>query len=246
MWAGLLQHMKTNGLKYSTLRETVIGGSACPGAMIEAFEPDYGVAVVHAWGMTEPSPLGSMCRLNCHHASLAPAQQLAVKVKQGRPVFGIGMKIIDANGQPLPHDGAAYGERMVRGPWAIERYFKDSQSVLQDGWFATGEVATIEAAGYIQITDRSKDVIKSSDEWIRWIDLENITMAHAAVLEADIIGVAHPKSTNALCSSSCDAPATRSRANSCSPTTREKSPGGGFPTMRFLYLNSHIPQRASY
>ncbi|MBI3716726.1 MAG: fatty-acid--CoA ligase [Betaproteobacteria bacterium] len=193
VWMGLLQYVKSNGLKFSSFRETVIGGSACPPAMIASFENDYGVNVVHAWGMSELSPLGSMCRLREKHLQLTQAQQMAVKSKQGAAIFGVEMKIVDAEGKALPHDGKAFGDLMVRGPWVVERYFGEDQSALVDGWFATGDVSTIDADGYMQITDRSKDVIKSGGEWISSIDLECVAMAHPAVAEAAVIGVAHPK-----------------------------------------------------
>ena len=193
VWMGLLNYVKSNRLKFSTFRETVIGGSACPPAMIESFERDYGVTVVHAWGMSEMSPLGTMCRLKAKHLRLTAADQFALKVKQGRPIFGVELKIVDGDGKALPHDGKAFGDLMVRGPWILERYFREEKSALQDGWFGTGDVATIDADGFMQITDRSKDVIKSGGEWISSIDLENIAVAHPAVMEAGVIGVAHPK-----------------------------------------------------
>jgi 3-(methylthio)propionyl---CoA ligase len=193
VWMGLLNYVKSNNLKFSTFKETVIGGSACPPAMIESFERDFGVTVVHAWGMSEMSPLGTMCRLKAKHQKLAPAEQFALKVKQGRPVFGVELKIVDGDGNALPHDGKAFGDLMVRGPWILDQYFKEEKSALRDGWFATGDVATIDPDGYMQITDRSKDVIKSGGEWISSIDLENIAVAHPAVMEAGVIGVAHPK-----------------------------------------------------
>ena len=193
VWLGLLTHVKSNHLTFSTLKETVIGGSACPPAMIESFERDYGVRVVHAWGMTEMSPIGTVCRLMAKHSALSPAEQFKVQVKQGRVVFGVEMKIIDGDGRELPRDGKAFGDLMVRGPWIMERYFKEEHSALKDGWFPTGDVATIDADGYMQITDRSKDVIKSGGEWISSIDLENIAVAHPAVQEAGVIGIAHPK-----------------------------------------------------
>ena len=193
VWMGLLNHVKSNGLKFSTFRETIIGGSACPPAMIESFERDYGVTVVHAWGMSEMSPLGTMCRLKGKHLKLSAAEQFAIKVKQGRPIFGVELEILDGDGKVLPHDGKAFGDLMVRGPWILGHYFKEENTALQDGWFATGDVATIDADGFMQITDRSKDVIKSGGEWISSIDLENIAVAHPAVMEAGVIGVAHPK-----------------------------------------------------
>ena len=193
VWLGLLTHVKANNLKFSTLKETVIGGSACAPAMIESFERDYGVRVVHAWGMTEMSPLGTVCRLLAKHLTLSTAEQFKIQGKQGRPVFGVEMKIIDGDGNALPRDGKAFGDLMVRGPWIVERYFKEEHTALRDGWFPTGDVATIDPDGYMQITDRSKDVIKSGGEWISSIDLENIAVAHPAVQEAGVIGIAHPK-----------------------------------------------------
>jgi fatty-acyl-CoA synthase len=193
VWMGLLNHVKSHDLKFRTFRETIIGGSACPPAMIESFERDYGVTVVHAWGMTEMSPLGTMCRLKGKHLKLSAAEQFAIKVKQGRPIFGVELEILDGDGKSLPHDGKAFGNLMVRGPWILEHYFRETETALQDGWFATGDVATIDADGFMQITDRSKDVIKSGGEWISSIDLENVAVAHPAVLEAGVIGIAHPK-----------------------------------------------------
>ncbi|HEX4857803.1 MAG TPA: 3-(methylthio)propionyl-CoA ligase [Usitatibacteraceae bacterium] len=193
VWLGLLNHVKANGLKFGSLRETVIGGSACPPAMIRSFEEDFGVQVIHAWGMTELSPLGSMCRLKAKHADLDREAKLAVKAKQGRPIFGVEMKIIDAQGRRLPHDGVTFGDLLVRGPWIVEHYFKEQNTALVDGWFPTGDVATIDADGYMQITDRSKDVIKSGGEWISSIDLENIAVSHSSVAEAGVVAVPHPK-----------------------------------------------------
>ena len=193
VWMGLLNHVKSNQLKFTTFRETIIGGSACPPAMLETFERDYGVNVVHAWGMTEMSPLGTMCRLKAKHLKLPAADQFAMKVKQGRPIFGVELEIFDGDDKPLPHDGKAFGNLMVRGPWILEHYFREEKTALQNGWFATGDVATIDADGFLQITDRSKDVIKSGGEWISSIDIENIAVAHPAVLEVGVIGIAHPK-----------------------------------------------------
>jgi len=193
VWMGLLNYVKSNGLGFRTFKETVIGGSACPPAMIESFERDYGVNVVHAWGMSEMSPLGTMCRLKGKHLKLSAAEQFALKTKQGRPIFGVELKIVDGEGQALPHDGRAFGDLMVRGPWVVEHYFREEETALRDGWFPTGDVANIDVDGFMQITDRSKDVIKSGGEWISSIDLENIAVAHPAVMEAAVIGVAHPK-----------------------------------------------------
>lgn len=194
VWQMLLAHMGANGLRLPALKRTVIGGSACPPAMITAFREQYGVEVLHAWGMTELSPLGTLCTLKNKHLALPEEEQMKIRLKQGRAIFGIDMKIVDADGRELPWDGVTQGELMVRGPWVIREYYRsDKPSPLVDGWFPTGDVATIDADGYMQITDRSKDVIKSGGEWISSIDVENIAMAHPAILMAACIGVKHPK-----------------------------------------------------
>ncbi len=194
VWQGLLNHVQANKLAFSTVRRTVIGGSACPPAMVRTFEEDYNVHVIHAWGMTELSPLGTVCAFKGKHMGQTPEQRQAVQAKQGRAVFGVDMKIIDPEGKELPHDGQHAGDLLVRGHWVVSRYFKEEgEGHLQDGWFPTGDVAKIDADGYMQITDRSKDVIKSGGEWIGSIDLENIAMAHPAVAMAACIAAFHPK-----------------------------------------------------
>jgi len=194
VWQMLLGHMKPTGLKFGKLNRTVIGGSACPPAMITAFREDYGVDVLHAWGMTELSPLGTLCTLKNKHLTLPEDAQMKLRMKQGRCIFGIDMKIVDAEGQELPHDGKAAGDLLVKGPWVIGSYFKqEGGNPLVDGWFPTGDVATIDADGFMQITDRSKDVIKSGGEWISSIDVENVAMAHPAVAMAACVGIFHPK-----------------------------------------------------
>ncbi len=193
IWMGLLAHVETHGVKFSSLKETAIGGAACPPVIIDKFDRVYGVNVVHAWGMTELSPIGTVCRLKAKHAALTYEEKFAVRVKQGRALFGIEMKIVDDAGKSLAHDGKAFGDLLVRGPWVVDTYYGEPTSALVDGWFPTGDVATIDADGYMQITDRSKDVIKSGGEWISSIELENIAMAHPAVAEAAVIGVVHPK-----------------------------------------------------
>lgn len=193
IWQGLLNHVQTNNLKFSSFKTTVIGGSACPPSMLRTFEDDYNVEVVHAWGMTELSPIGTVCRLKRKHLDLPIEDRQKILEKQGRAVFGIDMRIVDADGQPQPWNGIASGDLEVRGHWVIDSYFNIEQSPLHEGWFPTGDVATIDADGYMQIVDRSKDVIKSGGEWISSIDLENVLMAHPAVQQAAAIAAHHPK-----------------------------------------------------
>ncbi len=199
IWQMLLGHIQPDGLRFSTLKRTVIGGSACPPAMITAFNDIYGVEVLHAWGMTEMSPLGTLCTLKNKHLTLSKEEQMKIRLKQGRCIFGVDMKIVGDNGEELPHDGKTYGDLYVRGPWVVDDYYKPegSNPLVKDargrGWFPTGDVATIDADGYMQITDRSKDVIKSGGEWISSIDIENIAMAHPAIAMAACIGMKHPK-----------------------------------------------------
>jgi fatty-acyl-CoA synthase len=199
VWQGLLAHTEANHLRFATMKRTVIGGSACPPSMLRLFQEKYGVQVLHAWGMTEMSPLGTVCTLKQKHRHLADEQRLALQYKQGRVIYGVDMKIVDANGQDLPWDGQAFGDLLVRGPWVLQRYFKDAGSspLRSDGdgraWFPTGDVATIDADGYMQITDRSKDVIKSGGEWISSIEIENVAVSHPAVAMAACIAVPHPK-----------------------------------------------------
>ncbi|MBS7807345.1 3-(methylthio)propionyl-CoA ligase [Variovorax sp. PCZ-1] len=194
VWQMMLGHMKPAGLKFSTLKRTVIGGSACPPAMIHAFQEDYGVEVLHAWGMTEMSPLGTLNTLKNKQLSLPADEQMKIRLKQGRAIYGVDMKIVDADGKELPWDGKTYGDLLVKGPWIVKEYFKgEGGDPLKDGWFPTGDVATIDANGFMQITDRSKDVIKSGGEWISSIDVENIAMAHPAIAMAACVGMPHPK-----------------------------------------------------
>ncbi|WP_347486239.1 3-(methylthio)propionyl-CoA ligase [Vandammella animalimorsus] len=199
VWQMLLGHMLPNQLKFSTLTRTIIGGSACPPAMIETFEKQLDVQVLHAWGMTEMSPLGTLGKLKNKHLQLPQEEQFKVLQKQGRAVFGVDMKIVNEKGEELPWDGKTYGDLLVRGPWILSKYYKleGNDPLIYDergqGWFPTGDVATIDADGFMQITDRSKDVIKSGGEWISSIDIENIAMAHPAVAMAASIGMPHPK-----------------------------------------------------
>ena len=194
VWLGLLGYMRQNDLKFSTLERAIVGGSAAPPAMIREFDEGYGVHCQHAWGMTEMSPLGTLCTLKGNQLALPPEEQFALLCKQGRVIYGVEMAIVDGDGKRLPHDGKAFGDLMVRGPWITSGYFKDEGgSPLRDGWFPTGDVATIDPDGFMQITDRSKDVVKSGGEWISTIELENIAVAHPAIAEAAVIGVRHPK-----------------------------------------------------
>ncbi|MDP3422153.1 MAG: 3-(methylthio)propionyl-CoA ligase [Burkholderiaceae bacterium] len=194
VWQMLLGHMQAGGLRFGTMTRTVIGGSACPPAMLRTFHDTYGVEVLHAWGMTEMSPLGTVCTLKNKQLAFDEDGRMKVRLKQGRVVYGVDMKIVSPDGVELPWDGKTYGDLLVRGPWIIDQYFKaEGSSPLVDGWFPTGDVATIDAEGFMQITDRSKDVIKSGGEWISSIDVENIAMAHPAVAMAACIGMPHPK-----------------------------------------------------
>jgi 3-(methylthio)propionyl---CoA ligase len=194
VWQMLLSHVQSGAHSFSTLKRTVIGGAACPPPMLRAFEQQHDVRVLHGWGMTEMSPIGTVCSLKKRHDGLSADERLRVLEKQGRAVYGVEMKIIADDGCELPWDGRSAGELMVRGPWIVRDYFKsEGGDPLVDGWFPTGDVATIDADGYLQITDRSKDVIKSGGEWISSIEIENIAMAHPAVGMAACIGIKHPK-----------------------------------------------------
>jgi acyl-CoA synthetase (AMP-forming)/AMP-acid ligase II len=195
VWLGLLNYMREAGVKFSTLNRTVIGGSACPPAMLRSFEDDYGVQVIHAWGMTEMSPLGTLSRLTWEQSQRPLAEQRKSLEKQGHAIYGVDMKIVGEDGRELPWDGVAFGDLHVRGPWVIDRYFHKDESPLVDGWFPTGDVATIDPDSFLHITDRSKDVIKSGGEWISSIDVENVAIAHPAVAEAACIACAHPRWT---------------------------------------------------
>ena len=194
VWLMLLQHLESQRRQAAALEAVVIGGSACPRAMTKAFQDDYGVEVCHAWGMTEMSPLGTLGSMKPEYAGSTGEEQLDVQAKQGHPPFGVEMKITDDAGNALPRDGKTFGRLKVRGPAVARAYFKDDGEILDaDGFFDTGDVATIDRHGYMQITDRAKDVIKSGGEWISSIDLENLAVGHPKVAEAAVIGVKHPK-----------------------------------------------------
>ena len=195
VWQMLLSHMDANSLSLSTMKRTVIGGSACPPAMLDAFRDMHGVTVNHAWGMTEMSPIGTYGTLKGKHRDADWPTQRAILLKQGRAVFGVDMKIVDPEGNELPRDGKVSGDLLVRGSWIVSEYFKGEGGTIvdKDGYFATGDVGTIDPDGFLQITDRSKDVIKSGGEWISSIDVENIAMAHPAVMMSACIGIRHAK-----------------------------------------------------
>jgi len=194
IWLNMLQYLDATGRDLGPLERVVIGGAAVPRSIIERFERDFGVSVIHAWGMTETSPLGSICTLCPVAAKSDPETLLDYKAKQGRAPFGVEMIVTDNEGRPLPRDGATSGHLKVRGAWVIDRYFGSEASALdEDGWFDTGDIATIDPLGYMQITDRAKDVVKSGGEWISSIDLENAAVGCVGVSEAAVIGVPHPK-----------------------------------------------------
>ena len=194
VWLALLAHLEASGGKLEHLRRVVIGGAACPRSIVKAFQETYGVEVVHAWGMTEMSPLGTVCTLKPEYAALAGEARIDLQTKQGQAPFTVEMKITDDLGAALPRDGTTSGRLKVRGPAVARAYFKESGSALDaEGFFDTGDIATIDPHGYMQITDRAKDVIKSGGEWISSIAIENLAVGHPKVAEAAVIGVRHPK-----------------------------------------------------
>ncbi|CAB3732950.1 3-methylmercaptopropionyl-CoA ligase [Paraburkholderia sediminicola] len=194
VWQGLLAHVDTTMGSFSSMRRTIIGGAPCPTAMTATFQARHRVDVLHAWGMTELSPVGTVCSFKAHQVSLPMEERYALQAKQGRSVFGIDMKIVDMDGKELPWDGIATGDLFVRGHWATRDYFgNDDTPPLRNGWFPTGDVARIDPDGFMQITDRSKDVIKSGGEWISSTEIENIAYLHPEVTTAVCIAARHPK-----------------------------------------------------
>ena len=195
VWLGLLQHIQAAGKRLDSLERTVVGGSACPVSMMDTFREDYGVETLHAWGMTEMSPLGTLNSPPRGFDDLPDDKKSELRAKQGRPCFGVEMKIVDDDNTELPWDGTAFGSLKVRGPWVCSGYYKmdGSKSHDDDGWFDTGDVATMDEYATMQITDRAKDVIKSGGEWISSIEVENVAQAHPDVTEAAVIGMPHPK-----------------------------------------------------
>jgi acyl-CoA synthetase (AMP-forming)/AMP-acid ligase II len=197
VWLALLKHLEDNALTLSTLKRTLIGGSAVPLAMIQTFEEKYGVEVIQGWGMTEMSPVGTLSTLKPRIAALPLDERYRYKAKQGRPIYTVELKIVDAEGVAQPHDGVAMGEVLARGPWVISGYYNDEAASAAafdaEGWLRTGDVATICPDGYVQVVDRRKDVIKSGGEWISSIDIENAAIGHPAIAEAAVIGLPHPR-----------------------------------------------------
>ncbi len=194
IWMGLLAALEASGSKAPSLKRTVVGGSALPPSMIAAFRDKYGVELIHAWGMTETSPLGTLNQLLQKHQSLGDDEKAKIRLGQGRPPFGVELRIVDAQGHVLPNDGEVQGELQIRGHWIVDSYFKAGHTALTvDGWFDTGDVATLDADGYMIIRDRSKDIIKSGGEWISTVELENIAIGHPQVVNAAAIAARHPK-----------------------------------------------------
>jgi len=194
VWMSLLATMREKGRKPKALKRILIGGAAASEMLIEAYEAEFGIQVNHAWGMTEMSPLGVVNNLKPKFLKKPRAEQMPQKLKQGRVVYGVDMRIVDIEGTILAHDGRTPGHLQVRGPWIAKSYFKsDSAALTTDGWFDTGDIATIDADGYMHITDRAKDVIKSGGEWISSVDLENAALGHPQIAHAAVIGIRHPK-----------------------------------------------------
>jgi fatty-acyl-CoA synthase len=193
IWQALLAHVEQHHLRFTTMRRTAVGGSAMPKALIAKFMEVYQVEVRHGWGMTETTAVATMGALSPQQQALPATAQHDHLAKQGKTVFGVSIKVVDENGQDVPRDGQTQGELMVRGHWILSSYFKGEKSPLVNGWFPTGDIATIDADGVMQIRDRVKDVIKTGGEWISSIDLENVALEHPAVAMAACIGMAHPK-----------------------------------------------------
>jgi fatty-acyl-CoA synthase len=194
VWSGLLNYWREHDTSVPTLKIMVIGGSAVPRSMVEAFDKEFGIEVRQGWGMTEMSPIGSINMLKPEQRAAPAEERYDIQIRQGRAVYGVEMKIEDAEGNTLPHDGEAFGELKVRGPWVSRGYYRDENEALDDeGWFPTGDVVTIDGDGYMQITDRIKDLIKSGGEWISSIELENLAMSHPDVMQAAVIGIPDEK-----------------------------------------------------
>jgi fatty-acyl-CoA synthase len=192
---GLLQVIEKEHYDLSSIRGMPVGGSAAPQSMIERYEKEFNIPILHAWGMTELAPVGTICRLKSHMLEWPEDKRFAVRAKQGTVVPGLEIRIVGLEGQELPWDSTSFGELEVRGPWVVSGYYNDERSAdsFHDGWFRTGDVATIDEEGFVQIVDRTKDLVKSGGEWISTVELENILMGHPKVLEAAVIAVPHPR-----------------------------------------------------
>ncbi|HEY1090679.1 MAG TPA: AMP-binding protein, partial [Burkholderiaceae bacterium] len=194
VWLNLLNHLDAVKGNLDSVQDVVIGGAAASRSMMDRFQDDYGVFPIHAWGMTELSPMGTVCARTPELAGADRHERARLQAKQGRAVFGVEMRIVNDAGEALPHDGRTFGRLLVRGPWVASSYYRsEDNSAFREGWFDTGDVSTIDPQGYMQIVDRSKDVIKSGGEWISSIELENLTVGHPAVLEACVVGIPHPR-----------------------------------------------------
>ena len=229
VWLALLAYLEETGKKLPHLERVVIGGAACPRRVIETFENKYGVSVSHSWGMTEMSPVGTIGSLTASLADLSEEERMSYKLKQGRPMFGVEMKIVDGADCELPRDGKAFGRLKVRGPAIAKAYFRGEGANAFDaeGWFDTGDIATLDADGYMAITDRAKDLIKSGGEWISSIKIENIAMGHPALAEAAVIGIADEKWASGRCSSPPSNRNNRRPARTSSTISKAGSPNGG-------------------
>jgi fatty-acyl-CoA synthase len=194
VWLNLLNYCAKENLTLTSVKRAVIGGSAAPEAMSRTFQERHGVFVIHAWGMTEMSPLGTTNSPSRYTDGLALEDRYKLQTKQGRAIFGVQMRIAGPDGAPLPHDGTTSGRLLVRGPWIASGYYKESEkSAWRDGWFDTGDIGTIDEHGFLNIVDRAKDIIKSGGEWISSVDVENVAMSHPAIGECAVVGLPHPQ-----------------------------------------------------
>lgn len=194
IWLGLLEALRARGTRPNRLRRSIVGGAALPASMLAAFRDEFNIELIHAWGMTEASPLGTLNQPLAHHVHLDPAALAEHRLGQGRPPYGVQLRLVDSGGAPLPHDGRTQGDLQIKGHWIVDTYFEAASDALtEERWFDTGDVATIDANGYLVIRDRAKDMIKSGGEWISSVEIENLTMGHAGIANAAAIGVFHPK-----------------------------------------------------
>jgi fatty-acyl-CoA synthase len=193
IWIALMRHLEQGNLPLTSLKRILVGGSAMPQSLIARFDQEFGIEVRHAWGMTETVAIATMSALTSKQAALPAAEKHAIMAKQGKSVFGVEIKVVDDEGRTLPRDGKSQGQLLVRGQWTVAGYYKSDRQILADGWFPTGDIATIDAQGIMQIRDRAKDLIKTGGEWISSIDLENAAMSHPCVAMAAVIGVKHPR-----------------------------------------------------